>query len=173
MLLPLPKVLFTIVTCLCLASVVTGKPSEQSRVIPLCTQMYGPIVDQKRNLFSINEFYVLRLNFNRHRRITLLAVEPKYYYADDHPDWAEPNDFPNLSKTEYDRLVAEVDRIKPKGSLVKRRLPGAAVTNMTAWYRETYRHAVLEWGEVVDLRRAPDAPLLVRWFRLYYSKRAT
>jgi hypothetical protein len=135
--------------------------------------MYGPVVDQKRNLFSINEFYVLRLNFNRHGRLTLLAVEPKYYYADGHPDWAEPNDFPNLSTTEYDRLVAEVDRIKPKGSLVKRRLRGAVVTNMTAWYSETYRHALLEWGEVVDLRRASDAPLLVRWFRLYYSKRAT
>jgi len=65
--------------------------------------------------FSINEFYVLRLNFNRGGQLTQLAVEPKYYYADDHPEWAEPDNFPYLSKAEYDRRVAEVDRIKPKG----------------------------------------------------------
>ncbi|MEK6192610.1 MAG: hypothetical protein AABM41_09920, partial [Chloroflexota bacterium] len=83
------------------------------------------------------------------------------------------DNFPYLPKREYDRLVAKVDRIKPKGPLVKPRLSGAAVTNMTAWYNETYRNAVLEWGELIDLGRGPDSPLLVRWFRVHYSKRAT
>lgn len=105
--------------------------------------------------------------------LTQLAVEPKYFYDIDHPEWAEADNFPYLSKTEYDRLIAEIDRINPKGFLVKPRLPGAAVTNMTAWYKETYTNGVLEWGEVVDLRRPTDAPLLVRWFRVHYSKRAT
>ena len=173
MLLPRLKFVFLILAFFCLASVIAAKPTERTRVLRSCTQTYGAIADQKRTLFSLNDFYVLRLEFNRRGRLTQLAVEPKYFYDIDHPDWAEPDDFPYLSKTEYDRLVAEVDRIKRKGSLVKPRLSGAAVTNMTAWYRETYRNGVLEWGELVDLRRASDAPLLVRWFRVYYSKRAT
>ena len=90
--------------------------------------MYGPMVDQKRNLFSINEFYVLRLSFNRAGSLMQLAVEPKYYYDIDHPDWVQPDNFPNLSKTEFESILAEVDRIKPKGSLVKTRSPYAAVT---------------------------------------------
>ena len=40
---------------------------------------------------------------------------------------------------------------------------------MTAFRRAVYRHAALEWGELVDLRRRDDAPLLVRWVRVYYS----
>ncbi len=167
------KLAFVILTCFCLAPVVVAKPTERTRVLRLCTKTYGPTVDQKRNLFSLNQFYVMRLNFHRRGRLTQLAVEPKYYYSDDHPDWAELDNFPNLSKTEYDKLVTDVDKIKAKGSLVKPHLPGAFVTNMTAWYRETYRNGVLEWGEVVDLRRASDAPLLVRWFRVYYATHAT
>ena len=173
MLLPRLKLGFVILASFFLASGVAAKSTERTRVLRLCTKTYGPTVDQKRNLFSLNQSYVLRLNFNRRGRLTQLAVEPKYYYADDHPDWAEPSNFPNLSKTEYDKLVTDVDKIKAKGSLLKPHLPGAFVTNMTAWYRETYRNGVLEWGEVVDLRRASDAPLLIRWFRVYYSKHAT
>jgi hypothetical protein len=173
MLLPRLNITFAIAICLYFPTSVAAKASERSRIIPLCTQMYGSVVDQPRTLFSINQFYVLRLNFNRSGKLTQLAVEPKYYYEIDHPDWAEPDNFPNLSKTEYERLVAEVDGVKPKGALIKRRASTAAGTNMTAWWRESYRHGILEWGEVVDLRRAPDAPTLVRWFRVYYSKRAT
>ncbi len=173
MLLPHVKLGFVILASFVLASDVAAKPSEQTRVLQLCTKTYGATVDQKRNLFSLNEFYVLRLNFNRRGRLMLLAVEPKYYYDDDHPDWAEPDHFPYLSKTEYERLVAEVDGVKPKGPLVKPASPVSFVTNMTAWRRETHRAGILEWGELVDLGRGDNAPLLVRWFRVYYSKRAT
>jgi hypothetical protein len=99
-----------------------------------------------------------------------LAVEPKYFYTDDQ---TEPDHFPYLSKTEYQRLVAEVDRIKAKGPLVKPASPISMVTNFTAWRRETHRAAVLEWGEVVDWDAAADVPRLVRFFRVHYSKRAT
>jgi len=171
--LPRLKLAFVILASFVLASGIAAKPSERTRILRLCTKTYGPTVDQKQNLFSLNQFYVLRLNFNRRSRLTQLAVEPKYYYADDHPAWGEPDNFPNLSKIEYDRLVTDVDKIKAKGSLVKPHSPGAFVTNMTAWYRETYSNGVLEWGEVVDLRRTSDAPSLVRWFRVYYTTQAT
>ena len=140
------KLGFVIVATFVLSLAVAAKPSERTRVLALCTTTYGASVDQKRNLFSLNEFYVLRVTFNRGRRLTQLAVEPKYFYADDHPEWAEPDHFPYLSKTEYKRLVAEVDRIKAKGPLVKPASPISMVTNFTAWRRETYRATLLEWG---------------------------
>jgi hypothetical protein len=131
------------------------------------------VTDQKRILFLINEFYVLRLSFNRRGSLTQLAVDPKYVYELDHPEWAEPDSFPFLPKIEYERLVAEMDRIKPMGPLVKPASAISIVTNMTAWHRETHRRGLLEWGEVMDWDRAPDTPYLVRWFRVYYSNRAT
>jgi len=173
MLLPHLKFGFVILASFVLSSAVAAKPSERTRVLALCAKTYGATVDQKRNLFSVNEFYILRVTFNRNGRLTQLAVEPKYFYADDHPEWAEPDHFPYLSKTEYQRLVAEVDRIKAKGPVVKPASPISMVTNFTAWRRETHRAAVLEWGEVVDWDAAADVPRLVRFFRVYYSKRAT
>jgi len=173
MLLQRLKLGLLILTCFCLTPVVAAKPTERTRVLRFCTQTYGAIADQKRNLFSISEFYVLRLSFDRAGWLTELAVEPRYYYDEDHPDWAEPDNFPYLSKAEYDRLVAEVDRIKPKGPLVKPASLTSVVTNMTARRRQSHRAGILEWGELVDLRCADDAPLLVKWFRVYYSKRAT
>jgi len=57
-----------------------------------------------------------------------------------------------------------------KGALIRSRPSGSVVSNMTSWWNEVYANAVLEWGEVVDLRRGEDAPLEIRWLRLTYQK---
>ena len=145
------------------------KPSEKTEVLEMCERFYGATVDEIQNLFIVNQFYVLRLKFDRRGRLKELAVEPKYFFEVTHPDWAEPNNFAFLTKAEYEDLLTRLDTIKPKGVLVKPASPGSIVTNMTAFHRAAYRHAVLEWGELVDLRRSEDAPLLVRWVRVYYS----
>jgi hypothetical protein len=155
---------------LIVASSTSAKPSEQAEILRTCTQMFGAPVDVKQNLFEIDQFHVLRVKFNNRGRLEQLAIEPKYYFEETHPEWKEPDNFTNLTKSEYENLLARLDNVKPKGALIKPRPGGAAVTNMTAWYKEVYEYAVLEWGEVVDLRRGEDAPLEIRWLRLTYQK---
>jgi hypothetical protein len=145
--------------------------AKRARVIQICNQLYGPMIDRRLGLYAINPFYVLRLTFARRGELIALAVEPKYYYDFAHTDWEERDDFRNLSKTDYERLLAEIDKIKPKGPLVEPASPTSVVTNFTAWRRETYQNAILEWGEVADSRRTADAPFLARWFKIFYVKR--
>ena len=130
-----------------------------------------PIIDPRLGLYAINPFYVLNLTFDRHGELIGLDVEPKYIYDFVHVDWAEPDDFRYLSKPEYERLLAEIDRIKPRGTLVEPASPKSVVTNFTAWHQETYSGGILEWGEVADSSRPSDAPVLVRWFKILYVKR--
>jgi hypothetical protein len=44
------------------------------------------------------------------------------------------------------------------------------VTNLTHFRKDEYENAVLEWGELMDVRRRPDAPVLVRWIGLKFTK---
>jgi hypothetical protein len=60
--------------------------------------------------------------------------------------------------------------VKPKGALREPDAGGGVVTNMTSWHKAVYEHAVLEWGEVVDLRRGEYAPLAIKWVRLNYQE---
>lgn len=144
---------------------------RQKPVLQMCDQLYGPMIDQRLGLYAVNPFYVLHLTFDRHGELIGLDVEPKYYYDFVHIDWEERDDFRNLSKSEYEHLLAEIDRIKPKGTLIEPASPTSVVTNFTAWRRKTYSGGILEWGEVADSQRPADAPVLVRWLKVLYVKR--
>jgi hypothetical protein len=152
------------------ASSIAANPSEKDEILRICNQMFGAPVDAGQNLFEVDQFHVLRVKFNNRGRLEQLAVEPKYYFEESHPEWKEPDNFANLTKSEYENLLARLDNVKPKGALIKPAPSGAAVTNMTAWYKAVYENAVLEWGEVVDLRRGENAPVEIRWLRLTYQK---
>lgn len=152
------------------ASSVSANPSEKDEILRICNQMFGVPADAKQNLFEVDQFHVLRVKFNNRGRLEQLAVEPKYYFEESHPEWKEPDNFANLTKSEYENLLARLDSVKSKGALIKPSSSGSAVTNMTAWYKAIYENAVLEWGEVVDLRRGENAPLEVRWLRLTYQR---
>ena len=159
----------------CLAALVCapstyGEASEKESVLRACRHLFGEPIDTKQNLFQVNRFYVLRAKFDNRGRLELLAVEPKYYFEESHPEWREPGNFANLTKAEYENLLARLDSVRPKGRLIKPASGISVVTNMTAWHQAVYKHAVLEWGEVVDLRREENAPLEVRWIRLHYRK---
>jgi hypothetical protein len=153
-----------------LPTITAGKPSEQARVLALCDQLYGPIIDRRMGLYAVNEFFVLKPVFDR-RQLVTLYVEPKWYYDWYNVAWEAGDDFRNLSKTEYERLLTQVDQLKARGSLVKPASSISVVTNLTAWRKETYADATLAWGEVAGSQRPADAPVLVRWFRVYYSRR--
>jgi hypothetical protein len=85
-----------------------------------------------------------------------LAVEPKYYFEDDHPDWKESDDFTNLSEIEFSTLRTQLERIWPIGKLVKPANTILVVTNMTGWETEYYANASLTWGVVTDLRKGEN-----------------
>jgi hypothetical protein len=157
--------------CLATLSPVFGqhRQSETRRVLQICTRLYGPAVDKQRHLFAVNEFYVLRLKFNAHGRLRELDVSPKYFFEEAHPDWAEPDNFAYLSKAQYAAVLSQIDTIKSRGALIKGSEKISVVTNLTAPHYETYRRARFAWGELVDLRRGDNAPLLVRWIRVHYS----
>jgi hypothetical protein len=166
------KIVLAIVACL-VSSICTSfahaKASEKESILRICDQLFGKSVDEKQNLFEVNQFYVLRVKFNRNE-LEELAVEPKYYFEETHPEWEEPDNFTYLSQTEHENLLARLDDVKPKGALIKPDYGGGLVTNMTSRHKAVYVNAVLEWGEVVDLRRGENAPLAIKWIRLNYLK---
>lgn len=147
---------------------VPTRASERESVLRSLREMFGAPVDVKVNLFEVNRFYVLRVQFDRRERLSELAVEPKYYFEQNHPDWEEPSDFAFLSKAEYESLLLRLDKIRPRGHLL-RASSVSVVTNLTAHHKDVYQNAVLVWGELVDLRRGENPPLQVRWFRLQFS----
>jgi hypothetical protein len=149
-------------------SLAQAKPSEKQMILERCKKQFGTPVDENQNLFEVNKFYVLRVKFGKRDKIEELAVEPKYFLQESHPEWEEPDNFAYLSKSEYESLLIHLDTIKPKGALVKPAPSISFVTNMTAPHKENYEHAVLRWGEIVDLRRGENAPLEVRYIQLTY-----
>ena len=168
------KTLFVVVVLLCMPPPATfAKRSERAHVLAVCDQLYGPMIDQRMGLYAVNEFFVLQPIFDRRDKLVALYVEPKWYYDWYNVAWEAPDDFRNLSKTDYERLLTQVDQIKPRGSLVKPASPISVVTNLTAWRKETYAEAILEWGEVAGSQYPADAPVLVRLFKVLYTKRAT
>lgn len=147
-----------------------AKASEQDSIMRICSQLFGAPVDTKHTLFEVNEFYVLRVRFDNRGKLEQLAVEPKYFFEESHPAWKEPDNFTNLTKVEYEKLLGRLDSVKPKGALRKPASGISVVTNMTAWHKAVYENAVLEWGEVADLRRGDNAPTEIRWLRLNYTE---
>ena len=129
-----------------------------------------PDTNRRTSLGALHCRTPLRIiNKQRRRRSKLCADEPRYLFEQSHPEWSEPADFTCLTKSEYDRILVLLDRIRPKGRLVKGRESISYVTNMTARHTERYEHATLIWGEVVDPRLGDNAPLEVRWLRLISS----
>ena len=165
-------ILTTLVCLVSLSSLarIEAMASDKDRVISICNQVFGKPVDERQNLFEINPFYVLRVSFNKQNNVEELAVEPKYFFEESHPDWKEPDNFEYLSKVEYEKLLKKIDAITPKGKLVKPAAAISYVTNLTAWHTEIYEKAALTWGELVDLRRGENAPYEVKWFKLCYGE---
>src|SRR5205085_4780723 len=146
MLLSKLKIACAVIVLLCLSPTITvAKPSERAHVLELCDQLYGPMIDRRMGLYAVNEFFVLRPIFDRRRQLVTLYVEPKWYYDWYNVAWEARDDFRNLSQTEYERLLTQVDQLKARGSLVKPASPISVVTNLTAWRKETYANATVEW----------------------------
>jgi hypothetical protein len=174
MLLHYLKTVFVVIGFLCLLPLSTvAKPTERTRIVALCDQLYGPVIDQRVKLYAVNQFFVLQLIFDRRDHLIAVHVEPKWFWDWYNVAWQAGDDFRNLSKPEFERLLADIDRLKARGTLTKPASANPEIRNLTTWHRETYTDAWLEWGAVADPQRPSDAPLLIRWFNLYYVQQRT
>lgn len=149
----------------------SAKP-ERETVLARCEEYFGPAVDNGRNLFEANTFYVLAVKFDEKGRLAELALEPKYFYSESHPDWEEQNHFEYLSWIQYQNFVTRLDLIKPKGKLIKPPAPVSFVTNRTSWQTSIYKHGRMTLGILVDLDEPDDAPARLTWFRVEYGNKA-
>ena len=144
-----------LVTLTCLGFLVSHSsayagPSEKVAVLQSCARLFGPPVDEKQTLFEVSQAFVLQVKFTGRGRLKGLAVRPKYFFNETHPEWTEPARFPTLSKSEFQDLVRKLEGVKSKGDMVKPRNKYSVVTNSTGYFTETYKRAVLKWGELAD-----------------------
>ena len=155
--------ILALVLLVLVVSCVHGQANERDQVIRLLGESYRPVADAKNILFDVDRFRVIRAEFDKRKRLIELAVEPKYYFEEEHPEWAEPDEFANLSRVEFLELSTKLKRVKDLGKMVQSVNTIAVVTNSTAWYTEYYQNASFTWGAVGD-----D----VRWFRFKYGDNA-
>ncbi len=153
-------------------SIAHGQSNERDRVIGKLSKTYDRVKDEKRVLFELDKFRVIRAEFNKQRSLIELAVVPKYYFDEDRPEWEATDDFVNMTKAEFETLSSELAKVKPIGKKVEAVNRIAIVTNMTAWYSEYFEKASLTWGVVADLRKSDDS-YEVRWFRFKYGSNAS
>jgi hypothetical protein len=136
-----------------------AKNSDKESVLRTCSELFGAPVDQKQNLFGINQLFVLQPKFNSQAELVELSVLPKYHFQESHPEWTEPDHMPYLSPTNYEYLLSRLDTIKSKGSLIKS-IASGAVINSTHYFLDQYEQAFLRRGEWAHLG--------VRFFSLLY-----
>lgn len=133
----LMKYILAALLCFFVSLSVGAKVSEKQEILNRCTAEFGVAVDTQQNIFAVNRFYVLRLIFTKHGKLADLAVQPRFYFNETHPEWEEPDDFKRLSKSEYEELLERLEPMKPKGRLLKPAPQIGAIANLTA------RHTVV------------------------------
>ncbi len=143
--------------------------SEKDKVMQVSRQIFGDPLDTSRNLFTINHFYVYRLDFDKKNRVSELAIEPKYYFSTSHPDWEETEDFKPLTFTEYKNLLVQLELVKTKGNLLSEDQIDI-VGNATSFHKAYYELALLEIGFVFSLAAGENAPTEIKYFRLNFRK---
>lgn len=149
-----------------------GAISAQSRteVLKKCEMLFGKPVDEQLSLFEVNRYYVLRVDFNKKDRLREFAVEPKFYFEDSHPEWAETADNEWLTEFDLRSLLGRLDGIKQKGPITRPSAKFSVVTNLTAWNYECHVNGYVTWGQLVDLRLPDNSPVQVKWFRVTFEK---
>ena len=121
-----------------LATLSAGQPGAKQKTVRSAQTLFGPEI-QLPQLFEVNKFYVLRLQFSSDGRLEQAAVQPKYFFRDIRPDWEEPKDFEFLSKQQYTDVIARLEALRPKGALV-RHADSPYVTNLTFFRKDEYEN---------------------------------
>ena len=140
---------------------------EKTQVLENCRRLFGDSVDEKLNLFEVNQEFVLRAGFSVKGKLVKISVVPKYFYEEQHPEWTEPKERPHLANPFYAGVIAKINSIKPLGKFLKKRLD-EAITNSTSYRTEYYANAVLVYGESFYFDMTTDKQR-VRFVRIEYK----
>ncbi|HEX8735009.1 MAG TPA: hypothetical protein VF721_06795 [Pyrinomonadaceae bacterium] len=140
---------------------------EKAQVLENCRRLFGDSVDEKLNLFEVNQQFVLRAEFSEKGKLVKILVEPKYFYEEEHPEWTEPKERPHLANSVYADVIAKINSIKPFGNFLRKKWDGV-ITNSTDYRREYYKNAVLEYGESFYFDITTDKQR-VRFVRIEYK----
>jgi hypothetical protein len=135
--------------------------SEEGTIMRACQRLFHAPVDETNHLFEINEFFACQVKFTKSGKLGEIDIKAKYFFSEIHPKWNELPSSPVLSHSDYQNLLASLDTVRPKGSLILPRLGVYIITQATNHYSETYRNATLEVGEATDWSG-------IRFFRLTY-----
>lgn len=149
----------------CGSNPVARNETDRATVLEACEAVFGAPVDPINGFFEVDRYFVLEAKFDDSGHLLQLGVFPKHYFGDAHPEWDETEDVGELTETQYEDLLVRLDRILPRGPLVKREQP--VVHGMTLRRRDVYRSAVVVTGDVVDDTRPDDAPRAIKYFIVY------
>lgn len=119
-----------------------AQTNERSAVLKNCNDLFGPPVDVGRNLFEINPHYILKVRFDSQGKLIALAFLPKYFLNEIHPEWKRPEGLVYLPKAEYEDLLRRLDKISPKGELIKT-MPYYKSHGFTTDTLDQYEYAIL------------------------------
>ena len=132
--------------------------SERESVLAAFTLAYGQPVEKGKPVFSITTDYVLSPVFSADGLLIEIAIEPK---SNNHGQ--DPQHPWQLSRSEFDSILAKVNSIKPLGAF-KEDFPGEFVHGGRAWGNLRYQNAYLQKAEPITY--GPPRPIAFAY--IYY-----
>jgi hypothetical protein len=145
---------------LCCSPARSQMSNEQEAVIHALTLSYGQSVDKERLRFAIEPDYVLVPIFSDDGLLTEILIEPR--------SARDPSRVVQLSKSEFDSMLAMLASIKPLGALEEE----YGVKFISGWRMhgtQRYHSAYLETAELMGQSR----PLPIESARIYYLHSVT
>jgi hypothetical protein len=143
----------------------SDRPAEE--VLRIAEKIIGPRV-APHPFFTVNEFYALRLRFDRRGNLVDAEVMPKYMFGDTHAEWpqdgfAGQEKLEVLTAQQHVQLLTQLTALQSLG--VKR---GNTRTNPGGVSEQEYANGRVTWVEGWPLRQAP--PGAVRWFSVRWTQ---
>jgi hypothetical protein len=140
--------------------------SEKEMILQKCESLFGTSADEKLNLFEFNQLFVIQPAFDDENLVEL-QINPKYFFEEDHSDWIEPDELPQIPQNQFREIINKIENLKSKGDLLKK-IYSMAITNSTLWRYEIYKNSLITYGVYEDWRETNQADLGIRWIRINF-----
>lgn len=157
----------TFACCVLLLSLTGSGTAQKAVILKKCTATFGEAIDKNLGIFPLDHDFVVSVEFTQKGKLKQIAVEPKYFFADAHPDWLEPKEWPHLLNQTPQALVSLIDSVSSLGNL-KIKYSSPFITNSTAYRYECYENAVVTFADHWDWHGDPGASK-VRFIRVNYG----
>lgn len=140
---------------LCFIGVLLGfapvSAEDASRLLARAEKLFGPPLDARLHLYTVNRHHVLCVDLDESGSLRELRIEDSWNYFETHPEWANTEGYQPLTQCDFRSLLERLDRIQPKGRIVRPASLPLAVEFRTEYMQETYERARLRWARMVDV----------------------